>query len=617
MCGFAGFSDYNRDLTKQIDENKNILQRMGKSISHRGPDDFNMEVRAHTAFAHARLAVVDIMGGVQPMVRQSEGFPYSIVYNGELYNTKELRAHLSKMGVKFETNSDTEVLLKTYITYKEQCVHMLNGIYSFVIYDGKLNRTFFVRDRFGVKPLFYSEKNGNIIFASEIKGILNHPDIEPVIDVNGLCEIIGLGPARSPGNGVFKGIHEFPPGFAGILDESGFKVYRYFELEAAEHKDNYQQTVEQTRFLLIDSIERQLGSDVPLCTLLSGGIDSSIVSSVASSYLKKHGRVLDTYSFDYEGNGEYFKASDFQPSQDRPYVDKMVKYLGTKHTYLNCNNKQLFDSLSDAVKAKDLPGMADVDSSMLFFCRQIKKRHTVCLSGECADEVFGGYPWFRDEEAFNNNVFPWSKDLSFRKFILKKDILEKLPLDDYVNYAYERTIHQTPALSGENKTEARRREISYLNLRWFMTTLLDRKDRTTMASGLEVRVPFADHRLIQYVYNVPWQFKFSNNTVKGLLRDAARGLLPDEVLYRRKSPYPKTYNPGYEMLLKQRLKRIIDNPQSAISKLVDKENICKLMNSPADYGKPWFGQLMAVPQMYAYLIQIEMWMQEYKIKLEL
>jgi len=617
MCGFAGFSDYTRNLTKQIEENETIVRKMGSTLIHRGPDDFNFSIKNHIAFAHTRLAVVDIEGGRQPFVCHKDGYTYTICYNGELYNTKELKEHLSKLGAEFKTTSDTEVLLTTYMYYGLDCVDMLNGIYSFVIYDERLGRTFLVRDRFGVKPLFYCQRENTLLFSSEIKGLFKYPGVDAVIDYKGLCEIFGLGPARSPGNGVFRGIHEFPPGFAGILDENGFKLYRYYELEAREHRDSYSATVEKTRFLLIDSIERQLVGDVPLCTLLSGGVDSSIVSSVASHILKENGRILDTYSFDYEGNKEYFKASDFQPSQDRPFVDKMVEYLGCNHTYLNCNNNQLFESLHDSMIAKDLPGMADVDSSMLFFCRQIKKKHTVCLSGECADEVFGGYPWFRDEEAFNNPVFPWSKDLEFRKFVLKPEILEKLPLDEYVRHSYDRTIESVPALDGENSVEKRRREISYLNLRWFMTTLLDRKDRTTMASGLEVRVPFADHRLVQYIYNVPWKYKFHNNTVKGLLRDSAKGLLPDEVLFRRKSPYPKTYNPGYELLLKQQLKGVLDNPQSNLCKLINRENVYKLMESPADYGKPWFGQLMAVPQMYAYLIQIEMWIREYNIQIDL
>lgn len=617
MCGFAGFCDCTVDLLSNREEHEKILRKMGRALSHRGPDDFHIRLGRRMAFAHARLAVVDVQGGAQPMTREKDGYKYTIVYNGELYNTEELRARLVKEGAKFTSYSDTEVLLQAYIYFGTNCADYLNGIYAFVIYDGRLGRTFFCRDRFGVKPLFYSYQNERLLFASEIKGILNYPGMDAVIDETGLCEIFGLGPARSPGNGVFRGIHETPPGFAGILDESGLRLYRYYELKAEEHRDSYRKTVETTREVLIDAIERQLVGDVPLCTLLSGGIDSSIVSSVAAQALKRKGRTLDTYSFDYEGNDQYFKASAFQPSQDRPYVDKMVEFLGTNHTYLSCNNEQLYDSLFDAMRAKDLPGMADVDSSMLYFCRQIKKVHTVCLSGECADEVFGGYPWFRDEEAFKDQVFPWSKDLAFRKFVLKKEVLEKLPLDEYVRCAYARTIEAVPKLYGENETERRRREISYLNLRWFMTTLLDRKDRTTMASGLEVRVPFGDHRLIQYIYNVPWKFKYHNNTVKGLLRDAARGLLPDEVLFRRKSPYPKTYHPKYEALLKRKLISILDNPQSMLNRLVDRENIGKLMNAPADYGKPWFGQLMAVPQMYAYLIQIESWMQEYQIKLDI
>lgn len=617
MCGFAGFSDASRNLTLQREENERIVTGMGEVIAHRGPDDFHVLVTPGAAFAHARLAVVDVEGGVQPMVRKKDGYSYVIAYNGELYNVPELRGRLSREGVVFETRSDTEVLLYSYILYGQDCVSLLNGIFSFAIYDERLNRTFLVRDRFGVKPLFYSLRSGRLLFASEIKGILSYPGVEAVIDETGLCQIFGLGPARSPGNGVFQGIHELPPGHGAVYDDCGLRVYEYYEIPVREHRESYAKTVETTRHLLVDSIERQLVGDVPLCTLLSGGVDSSIVSSVAARAMQKKGSTLETYSFDYEGNEEFFKASDFQPSQDRPYVEKMVEYLGTAHAFLYCNNNQLYDYLRPAMHSKDLPGMADVDSSMQYFCRQIKKKHTVCLSGECADEVFGGYPWFRDEEALNQPVFPWSKDLSFRKFVLRKDVLAKLPLDDYVRCAYQRTIEKTPALYGEAPLEARRREMSYLNLRWFMTTLLDRKDRTTMASGLEVRVPFADHRLVEYVYNVPWKYKCHNGVVKGLLRDAARGLLPDEVLFRRKSPYPKTYNPGYESMLKLQLKTILDHPQSFLSRLIDRENVSKLMSSPSDYGKPWFGQLMAVPQMYAYLIQLEWWLQDYKIRIEL
>lgn len=615
MCGIAGYCDFTSDFTKEKEKHEKIVRRMGQSIVHRGPDNFGVYIGEHAAFSHTRLAVVDIEGGAQPMSAKKGEWLYSIIYNGEIYNTKEVRDALQKKGYSFSTYSDTEVVLKAYMEYGKDCGKYLNGIYAFAVWDSCLKRVFLCRDRFGIKPLFYGIKENGVFFASEIKAILSHPQWDAKIDTYGLCEIFGLGPARSTGNGVFQGIHEIPPGYQAIVDYSGMELECYWQLEAAEHTDNYKQTVEKTRELLIDSIERQLVGDVPLCTLLSGGIDSSIVSAVSARALKREGKCLDTYSFDYVDNAKYFQASKFQPSQDRPYVDIMVKAIGSNHTYLQCDHESLYQALFDAVYAKDLPGMADVDSSMLYFCRQIKKRHTVCLSGECADEIFGGYPWFQDPDAFSTRAFPWSKDLSVRKSVINKSLLEKLPLDEYVQSRYEKTISQVPALYGEDKTEARRREIGYLNIRWFMTTLLDRKDRTTMASGLEVRVPFADHRLVQYVYNVPWEFKNHDNVVKGLLRDASAGLLPDEVLYRRKSPYPKTYNPQYEKLLKQKLTEVLEDKDSRILPLVDKEMLYNWMRHPSDYGKPWFGQLMAVPQMYAYLIMMEAWMRKYEIEL--
>lgn len=617
MCGIAGFCDFTKSFDQNTNKYEEIVRKMGQSLIHRGPDDSGTSVGVHYAFSHTRLAVVDLKGGVQPMTRQKNEWNYTVVYNGELYNTDEIRNELLLKGYTFTTHSDTEVLLTAYIEYGTECALHFNGIFSFAIWDSHLKRVFLCRDRFGIKPFFYAKHKNTYLFASEIKGILQYPDWNPVIDTYGLCEIFGLGPARSPGNGVFQGIHEIPPGYAAIIDYSGMELYCYWQLEAKEHTDTYEQTVEKTRALLIDAIERQLVGDVPVCTLLSGGVDSSIVSAVSAEYMRKHGKCLDTYSFDYVDNEKYFNASTFQPSEDRPYVDIMVNAILSNHTYLQCDNDSLYNSLFDAVHAKDLPGMADVDSSLLYFCRQIKQKHTVCLSGECADEIFGGYPWFRDEEAFQTHAFPWSKDLSYRKSIINKSLLEKLPLVDYVNSRYEKTISQVPALNGENATEARRREISYLNIRWFMTTLLDRKDRTTMASGLEVRVPFADHRLVQYVYNVPWSFKYHNQTVKSLLRDAFKGLLPEEVLYRKKSPYPKTYHPEYENMLKKKLSEILNNSDSAILPLVNKDSLLSLMHGSSDYGKPWFGQLMATPQLYAYLIQMEEWLNYYQINLDI
>lgn len=614
MCGIAGYCNFKVDLKENFTFHENTVTQMGQTLRHRGPDDFGSYISEHAAFSHARLAVIDLIGGVQPMKKNYGGKEFCIIYNGELYNTEELKTELRSLHYSFETSSDTEVILVSYMAWGTHCVNKFNGIFSFAIWDGFRKCCFLCRDRFGVKPFFYTIKENCFIFASEIKALLKYPDMKPVLNTYGLCEIFGLGPARSPGCGVYENINEIPPGYSAYVDYSGVRLYPYWTLTAMEHKETYEETVSRTRELLLDSIERQLVSDVPICTLLSGGVDSSIVSSVASHKLKEKNQVLDTYSFDYYDNNKYFKPSSFQPSQDRPFVDVMKDYLHSNHTYLECSSTELYNALFDSVIAKDMPGMADIDSSMLFFCRQIKNKHTVCLSGECADEVFGGYPWFRDEEAYKTRAFPWSKNLDVRKNVLSKDLLNRLPMDDYVQAQYEKTIERVPALNGESDLQKRQREISYLNITWFMTTLLDRKDRTTMASGLEVRVPFADHRLVEYIYNTPWDYKYHNSTVKGLLRDAAKGLLPDEVLFRKKSPYPKTYNPVYERLLKDELTEIINNPSSPVNSLIDKENVNKLMSGDSDYGKPWFGQLMAGPQMYAYLIQIDYWLREYKVE---
>jgi asparagine synthase (glutamine-hydrolysing) len=202
-----------------------------------------------------------------------------------------------------------------------------------------------------------------------------------------------------------------------------------------------------------------------------------------------------------------------------------------------------------------------------------------------------------------------------RKEILNKELADELDLDGYVKNAYYSSLGSVPRLKGESKEENRRREISYLNIKWFMTTLLDRMDRTSMYSGLEARVPFADHRIIEYVFNTPWEYKCHNGVVKGLLRDSARGLLPDEILYRKKSPYPKTYNPEYEAILKNRLREVINDFSSPLNALIDKESVMRIIASPSDYGKPFFGQLMAAPQLMAYILQINYWMKKYKLSL--
>ncbi len=617
MCGISGFCNFNTDYIKKERYWNNILVDMRKSIARRGDDETGEWLDKNVGFGHTRLSIRDLKTGRQPIIFEINNSKYVIVYNGEIYNTDELKTDLIKKGYNFKTTTDTEVILFLYIEYGEKCVEMLNGIFAFAIWNGAENKLFMFRDRSGIKPLFYTICDKTLVFGSELKALFKFPNVNPVIDLNSFREIIGIGPARTAGNGVFKDIYEVKPGFFNIFSESGLKEYEYWNLVSMPHTENYEETVSHTAFLLKDAVEKQMVSDVPVCTFLSGGVDSSIVTALAANFLKKKGKILNTFSFDFSKNDIYFKSNSFQPEQDRPYVDKMLEFYDVNHTYLMCDEKDLAKLLKDAVVAKDLPGMADIDASLLYFCGLVKKHNKVALTGECADEIFGGYPWFHKKEAFESDTFPWSIDMEARTFLFDENFVKRLELKDYVSEKYKESINMVPVFDGESKEEKRRREISFLNQKWFMTTLLDRMDRTSMYSGLEARVPFADHRIIEYIWNVPWKYKCSKGIVKGLLRDACKDILPDELLWRKKSPYPKTYNPEYENILKNKIKEILENKNSPVLSILNKNKIYDFIDMPSNYGKPFFGQLMAGPQMLAYIIQINYWLEIYGNKVSI
>ena len=616
MCGIAGFYNPKRNYFDNRPYYENILKQMSVVQRHRGPDDQGFFLFPEGGLSHARLSVIDLKNGSQPMKKGESGKEFAIVYNGELYNTGELRKDLQEKGHSFSTTSDTEVILTGYMEYGPDFVKQLNGIFAFAIYDPLKKRLCLFRDRAGVKPLFYAVRENEIIFASEPKGILCFPDFPATVDQKGLNEIFSIGPARTLGYGIFKGMEEVLPGHLLICSYEGPRPVCYWKLESKPHEDSYEETVERVSFLVRDSVRRQMVSDVPICTFLSGGLDSSLVSAVCAAELKKQGKRLNTFSFDFVNNDKYFQASTFQPAQDRPYVEQMVKFLDSEHRYLECDNVTQADRLTDSVKAHDFPAMGDIDSSLLHFCSLVKKYNKVALTGECADEIFGGYPWFHKEACFQANTFPWTMDLQARKVLLKKDFINYLNMDRYVAETYEKSVKETPVLAGENPKEARRREISYLNLRWFMQTLLNRMDRSSMYSGLEARVPFADHRIIEYVWNVPWDIKTRNGVVKNLLREAGRGLLPEEILFRQKSPYPKTYDTNYEKLLIQRVREMMADLSAPVMEFLDKKKLETFLKSPSDYGNPWYGQLMAGPQMLAYMLQMNEWMKRYDVRVE-
>ncbi len=613
MCGIAGFCGFQQNFTDNYKYWAKILVDMRKSISHRGSDNTGEYLVPHLGFGHTRLSIRDLNCGAQPIIREKNGSRYVIIYNGEIYNTDELKSELISAGYVFETTTDTEVILYSYMHWGIDFVDKLNGIFAFAIWDEACECLLLYRDRFGIKPLFYAIRNDILIFGSEIKALFCHPYVIPSANTDSYREIFGIGPARTAGNGVFKNVFELKPGHYAVFDKDGFSETQYWELQSCKHTDSYMETVKKVSFLVRDAITRQMVSDVPVCSFLSGGLDSSIVTAVASKYLAESGSSLNTFSFDFRQNEIFFEANAFQPERDRPYVDEMLLNYRTNHSYLECDEADLVELLIPAVDAKDLPGMADVDASLLYFCRLVKQRNKVVLTGECADEVFGGYPWFYREELVNTDGFPWSRDLETRTLLLRDDFVKELQLEDYVRARYEESLKAVPVLDGEKKRERRRREIAYLNIKWFMQTLLDRMDRASMYSGLEARVPFADHRIVEYLFNVPWGMKYREKKEKSLLREACRDLLPERILYRKKSPYPKTYNPNYERLLSEKLVKIVSNPGAPLNAFVDKKKVLEFTKSPSEYGKPWFGQLMAGPQLMAYLIQVNYWLEKYRL----
>ncbi|WP_047150731.1 asparagine synthase (glutamine-hydrolyzing) [Aneurinibacillus tyrosinisolvens] len=614
MCGIAGWIDLHGDLTGQHP----IVKSMADTLISRGPDSEGIWASPHAAFAHRRLIVVDPECGTQPMLRKHAGDTYVMVYNGELYNTEELRRELQGRGHSFRGTSDTEVLLASYIEWGEACLEKLNGIYAFAIWAEKKQTFFLARDRLGVKPLFYTRSGSSFLFGSEIKALLAHPLVKPELRTEGLAEIFALGPARTPGVGVFHNIHELLPGTYLLLNRHGFQTRQYWTLESKPHADDLETTISNIRDLFEDSVIRQLVADVPVCTLLSGGLDSSAISAFAAqAYREKGGEPLHTFSVDYVDNDRHFRVNEFQPNADAPWVKQVSSFLGTTHHDIYFDTPHLIDSLQTALHARDLPGMTDIDGSLFLFCGEIKKQATVALSGECADEVFGGYPWFHRQEALSATTFPWARNLKEKTKFFSGELLAQVEPERYVTERYQQALDEVPRLPGEEPADARIREIFYLNLTRWMPTLLDRKDRMSMAVGLEVRVPFCDHRLVEYMWNVPWSMKTSGQREKGILRQALKGVLPDDVLARRKSPYPKTHNPSYLDAVRNRVLSILDDSNSPLLPFVDVKAIREFAASDLSaVHMPWFGQLMNVPQFFAYLAQIDSWMREYRVTIK-
>lgn len=595
LCGIF----YKSNFYTKTDEDKFI--KACNLLNHRGPDDSGFLFTKEHSFGHKRLAIRDVVNAKQPMSKLND----HLIYNGEIYNQYELE---KRLDYPLDFNSDTLLLLELMIKYKDQVLKDLNGIFAFVYTHN--DDVYIVRDMFGVKPLYYTVFEKDIIVSSELKSILAYTD-KRIVTKEGLCELLGMGPSHSQSKTVFKDIYEVRPGhFLKFSKNKNIEDYTYYQLEAKEFKLSYNETVEKVRKLLDDAIERQMISDVDLSTFLSGGLDSSIISTIVA----KKKETLDTYSISYE-NSE-FKENAFERSKDSDFTHLVSDSIGSNQHDIVIDNKSLVEGLRRAVEIRDIPGMTDIDSSMYFLACNISQKHKVGLSGECADEIFGGYPWFYEKNK-KLTTFPWIRNLDYKEKLLNDKYRNILHLKGYVLSEFDKAIKETPILNTDSKTTIRQRQLSYINIKYFMTNLLDRKDRLTMAASLEVRVPFCDKNLVEFLYNVPFKYKYRSKVEKKLLRDAYKGTVIDEVISRKKSPYPKSNSIEYHQEVVKLLEEVLKDKNSILYEIFDINKIKEIMESNEELEVPWYGQLMRKTAFLAYLYQIDYWFKTYKIKLEI
>jgi asparagine synthase (glutamine-hydrolysing) len=571
MCGITGWIAFDRELERE----RPIVEAMTETMACRGPDACGIWIDGQAALGHRRLAIIDIEGGAQPMSVTTPAGENVLVYSGEVYNYRELRAELEAAGQRFTTESDTEVVLRAYLQWGEGLAERLNGMFAFAIWDAGLHKLVLVRDRLGIKPLYFYRTVDGVLFGSEPKAILANPLARREVSADGLRELFAH--VRTPGHAVWSGMHDLKPGTVVTVDADGVRERRYWQLATEPHDDGCERSVAHVRELLDDIVRRQLISDVPRCVLLSGGLDSSTVTALAAQFLGEDGERVRSFAVDFVGQTEHFHPDQLRATPDTPYVHDVARHVGADHRDIVLDNETLSDPelRRRVIAANDLPtGLGDMYASLYLLCRAIREHSTVALSGESADELFGGYQQFHDPAIQRAHEFPWlaMKDSIGMKpdAMLAPGLAGELDLPGYRREAYSTAVAEVEHLDGEDELQRQMRISSYLHMTRFLRYLLDRKDRMSMAVGLEVRVPFCDHRLVEYVYNAPWALKTYDGREKSLLRGAARDVLPRSVAERVKSPYPSTQDPHYVVALQRQAREVLDYSENGVTDLIDR-----------------------------------------------
>ncbi|MFD7551081.1 asparagine synthase (glutamine-hydrolyzing) [Streptomyces sp. NPDC059578] len=572
MCGIAGWVD----LAGLGPDARAIAEKMNDAQVHRGPDGSGVWLSRQAVIAHRRLSVIDIENGEQPMLFPPSGpeARFALSYNGELYNHRELRVELAARGHRFRTSSDTEVVLAAWVEWGARAVEHFNGIFAFAIWDDREEKLWLVRDHLGVKPLHYHRDGDRLIFGSEAKAILAHPDVVTSVDEDGLRQLV-LPLLKFPGTNPYRGISEVLPGQVLEFSRYGVRTIRYWDVRdfigRPAQADDLDSAVEGLRTLLHDAVARQTIADVPLCTFLSGGLDSSAVTAIANG-LPGRTSPVSSFSVDFTDVAD---STDSRSALDRRYAREAADHIGSRHSNIVLDSHLLASgAVRDAtVRARDLPnGFGDLDTSLLLLCRAVREHATVALSGEAADEILGGYLWFQEPRAVEAQTFPWMADSPAHGYLHQRvlstidpGLARQLRLDEYLRDEYATAIGGLTFDPSISARERRHREIIHLAITYFLPMLLDRTDRLSMAGGLEVRVPFCDHRIVEHLVTLSRHVHNAGGREKGVLRDAVADLLPPGVLERRKSPYPTTPDPDYSRQLDRQLTEVLADPPDGLA----------------------------------------------------
>lgn len=604
MCGLVGWIDFNKNLKSHAE----TLVAMTETMRRRGPDDGGIWLSTHAGLGHRRLSLIDLEGGVQPMISATANGSVVLVYTGEIYNFVELRSELRTAGYTFDSRSDTEVVLLSYLHWGDRCVERFNGMFAFAIWDERSQTLLLARDRLGIKPLYYYLYEGGILFASEPKGILANSLYKRGINL-GALPILLQPRLATAGQTPLTGILEVQPARTLMFNRQGLTQRCYWQLESAPHPEDYETTVSRVRDLMQDIVARQIVADVPCAAMLSGGIDSTAVAALAIEKMVAAGNTtkLKTFCVSFDSDQSSFIATDLRPEVDSPYAQQVATWLGTDHHDISISAEHIERVLLDCCRSRDLPGFGQFDASMFLMCQHIAQHGKIALSGEAADEIFGGYPLFHDEALLAHDNFPWLRNGPRLTDYLVPELQDLIRPAELEKDTYAQLLGQVPSLPGESRKDARIREALYLNMQGPLAVILDRKDRISMANGLEVRVPFCDHRLVEYMWNVPWSMKCQNG-VKGILKDAMQPYVPDVVLHRRKSAYPGMHNRAFEEAFYKQALAAVEDQQSPFYGMFDPAKIRELV-SRMQHDKSWVNAShLLIP-----LVEGSRWLRAYQV----